>query len=72
MITITGVQIVVNFGKIVIALKEYGTLIFVGTTTAVVLTKKIPTTAVSTIVHYISKRLGEGSIVLIPIWKKDI
>ena len=64
MITITGVQIVVNFGKIVIALKEYGTLIFVGTTTAVVLTKKIPTTAVSTIVHYISKRLGEGSIVL--------
>ena len=69
-VTITGVQVVLNFGKFVVPFKEYGTLIFLGTATGIVTIKKIPTTAVSTIVRFIRKRLSDGSPFSHTDWEK--
>jgi len=69
-VTVTGVQIVFNFGKLVVLLKEYGTMIFLGTATGIVTVKKIPTTAVSSIVRFSRKRLSDGSPFSHTDWEK--
>jgi hypothetical protein len=69
-VVVTGVQIVVNVGKFVVLLKEYGTVIFLGTATGIVTVKKIPTTAVSSIVRFIRKRLSDGSPFTHTDWEK--
>nr|WPV76401.1 hypothetical protein [Naviculales sp.] len=70
--TITDVQFVCNLNvkKFVVLFKEHGTLIFIGTATGIVTVKKIPTTAVSSIVRFTHNRLSDGSPFTYTSWGK--
>lgn len=69
-ISVTGVQIVLNLGKLVLILKGYGTVIFLGTAVSILTVKKIPTTAISTTVRFIRKKLSDGSPLCHTDWEK--
>jgi hypothetical protein len=60
-VTVKGFQMVFHLGKLVFVLKGYGAPIFFGAATTTILAKKIPTTAVSTILRFVRKKLINGS-----------
>ena len=69
-VSITGVQIILNLGKLIFFLKGHGAAVFFTTATTAVLVKKIPTTAVSTITRFIRKHLSSVSPVSHTDWEK--
>jgi hypothetical protein len=69
-VTVKGVEMIFNLGKLVSVLKGYGAPIFLGAATSTILAKKIPTTAVSTILRFVRKKLSNGSPISHTEWGK--
>ena len=69
-ITISITGIVIHFGKMVVLLKGYGTVIFLGTATSILTIKKIPITAVSTTLRFIRNKVSNGSPISHTDWGK--
>ena len=69
-VAISGVQLVFNFGKIIVLLKGHGAVIFLSTATGVLTLKKIPTTVISTTLRFIRKKVSNRSPVSHTDWGK--
>jgi hypothetical protein len=71
--TFTGVKVAkvtLNVGKIALLLKDYAVVFFLGTATTYVTVKKIPSTAISTMVRFVGGKLSDGSPFSHTDWEK--